>query len=227
MLEVQSPGKPLRSVEVKRGKLTSTGKLEAYRVTGTNYGYLLLPSVGYGTLTRDIVQALQTFTTDGKLEGLILDLRIANSTGGWPLQEIYTLFGTGVLAELYNREDRQSIEVKGQDVFGSQTLPMVILVGQNTIGFPEILAAGLQQQKRATVIGERTTGAVETTTAFYLPDGSQVFIESTSFRLLPGGEEIGTTGVTPDISVNVSWDQIQPNQDPVLARAIEYLDGQK
>ena len=224
-LSVQSPGGSERSVEVKRGKLTSTGRLEAYNLTGTNYGYLLFPPVGYDTLDEDVAQSLQAFTTNRELEGLILDLRIASSSRGWPLEAIYTIFDDGALGDFYNRTDRQSVEVQGQDVFGSQEVPMAILVGQNTNGTPEILAAGLQVNQRAIVIGEKTPGSIEGATSFYLPDGSEVFIQTTSFAL-PNGDEVGTDGVVPDVAVDAGWDEILPNQDPVLDRAIEYLDEQ-
>jgi carboxyl-terminal processing protease len=91
---------------------------------------------------------------------------------------------------------------------------------------PEILAASLQVQERAVVIGKTTPGAVETTTSFYLPDGSQAFIESTSF-VLPNGDDLGGTGVIPDIALQVGWDEILADRDPVLDRAIQYLDEQQ
>jgi len=222
-LSIQTPGTSERSVEVKRGKLTSTGKLEAHNIPGTNYGYLLFPPIGYDTLTEEVTQGLQAFTTNQKLEGLILDLRIASSPRGWPLEELYTMFDNGDMGEFYNRNDRQSVQIRGQDTFSSQEVPLVILVGQNTTGFPEIFAASLQLHERAIVIGEATPGSIETTTSFYLPDGSQVFIATTSFAL-PNGEEVGTTGVTPDIPIEAGWDEILPDNDPVLDRAIEYLD---
>ena len=224
-LSIQSPGETERSVEVKRGKLTSTGRLEAYNLTGTNYGYLLFPPVGYETLDEDVVQSLQAFTTNRQLEGLILDLRIASSTRGWPLEAIYTMFNDGTLGDFYNRIDKQSVEVQGQDVFGSQEVPLTVLVGQNTNGTPEILAAGLQMNERAIVIGEKTPGSIEAATSFYLPDGSEIFIQTTSF-VLPNGNEVGTDGVVPDVAVEAGWDEILPNSDPVLDRAIEYLDEQ-
>jgi carboxyl-terminal processing protease len=135
------------------------------------------------------------------------------------------MFHNGPLGEFYNRNDKQLIQVQGQDIFGSQKVPLVVLVGQNTSGTPEILAASLQMQKRATVIGENTPGSIEVASSFYLPDGSELFIQTTSF-VLPNGEEVGTQGVTPDITVAEGWDQVQPDDDPVLDRAIEHLDGQ-
>jgi len=115
------------------------------------------------------------------------------------------------------------VQVKGQDVFGSQEIPLVVLVSQNTSGTPEILAASLQMHKRATVIGEKTPGSIEAATSFYLPDGSEIFVQTTSF-VLPNGEEVGTTGVVPDVSIEAGWDEVLPNNDPVLDRAIEILD---
>ncbi len=130
------------------------------------------------------------------------------------------------MGEFYNRNDKQLVQVEGQDVFGSQEVPLVVLVGQNTTGTPEILAASLQAQERATVIGEKTPGTIEGATSYYLPDGSELFIETTSF-MLPNGAEVGTQGVLPDILVEAGWDEIQPDDDPVLDQAVEHLDGQQ
>lgn len=222
-LGIQSPGTPKRSVEVRRGKLTSTGQLEARNIVNTRYGYLLFPPVAYEALENEVLQSLQALTANQSLDGLILDLRVAGSSRGWPLEVLYTLFYDGELGQFFNRTDEQVVRVEGQDLHGSQKLPLVILVGQNTTGLSEILAAALQYQERAVVIGETTPGAIETTSSYYLPDGSQAFIQSTSF-VLPNGEEIGETGVIPDIPMDMGWDDIQPGRDPILDRAIEYLD---
>jgi C-terminal processing protease CtpA/Prc len=210
-------------VDVKRGKLNTVGRLEAFNLRGTNYGYLLFPPVGYDTLDEDVVKSMQAFTTNRTLEGLILDLRIASSTRGWPLEAIYTMFNDGPMGDFYTRNDKQTVRVEGQDVFGSQQVPLIVLVGQNTNGTPEILAASLQAHERATVVGEQTPGSIEGATSYYLPDGSELFIQTTSF-MLPSGTEVGTQGVVPDIPVEAGWDEVLPDQDPVLDEAIELLD---
>jgi len=225
-LNVQTPGSPERSVEVKRANLTSTGELEAYEIADTKYAYMLFPPVGYTGLIDDVVANLQTFTTNKTLEGLILDLRVAGSSRDWPFEALFTMFYDGAIGEFYNREGKQLLQVKGQNVFDSQSIPLVILVGQNTQGFPEILAGSLQMHKRATIVGTTSPGSIETTSSYYLPDGSRIFVETTSF-VLPNGDEIGTNGVQPDIQVDVSWDEILPHADPVLEAAIETLRSQK
>jgi carboxyl-terminal processing protease len=225
-LDVQTPGSPERSVEVKRAKLTSTGKLEALEIPDTSYAYMLFPPVAYATMMEDVVANLQTFTTNKTLEGLILDLRVAGSSRDWPFQALYTMFYDGEVGEFYNREGKQLLEVKGQDVFASQSIPLVILVGPYTQGFPEILAGSLQMHERATLVGATTPGSIETTSSYYLPDGSRIFVETTSF-VLPNGDEIGTNGVQPDVPVEAGWDEILPDTDPVLEAAIETLRSQE
>lgn len=222
-LEIRSPGEQPRSVEVRRGRLTSTGKLQAFNVRNTNYGYLLFPPVGYDTLDEDVVQSLQVMTSNRVLEGLILDLRIASSSGGWPLETLYTMFYDGELGEFYDRENREMVRVEGQDVFSSQEVPLVVLVGANTTGTPEILAAALQAHERAIVIGQKTPGEIEVSAPFYLPDGSEAFIQTTSF-VLPSGQDVGVSGVIPDIEIEAGWDEVLPDRDPVFDRAVEVLD---
>jgi carboxyl-terminal processing protease len=225
-LDVQSPGGAKRSVEVTRAKLTTTAKLNAYNVPDTDFGYIIFPPIGYQGLDQDVLSAIQMLSNERELKGLILDLRVANASQGWPLDTLFTLFHDGKIGELYNRVQTQPVEVKGQDIAGSQTMPLVILVGENTGGFAEVFAASLQAYKRAAVIGEQTTGDVETQSAFFLPDGSRFFIDSTSFRL-SSGDEIGNTGITPDVPVEAGWDEILPNNDPVLGQAIETLENTK
>ena len=224
-LDVQSPGEPERSIELQRAKLTSTGTLEARMIPDTNYGYILFPPISYSNLMKDVLESLQSFTTNRTLEGLILDLRIAGSARGWPLEELLTVFHDGNIGEFYNSENQeQVITINGEDQFGSQSVPLVIIVGQNTTGSPEIFAASLQAGERAAIVGASTPGAIESTASFYLPNGSRVFIESTSFRL-PNGEEIGNSGVKPDVEVEAGWDEVLPDADPVLDTAVELLSA--
>ncbi len=222
-LNVQSPGEAQRSVEVTRAKLTTTGRLNAYMISGTEYGYLLFPPINYQGLDQDVSLALQTLSKDKPVKGLILDLRVVNASQGWPLDTVFALFHNGKIGELYNRTQKQPIEMKAQDIAGSQTLPLIILVGKNTGGFAEVFAASMQAYDRAVIVGEPTLGNVETQSAFLLPDGSRIFIESMSFRLA-NGIEIGATGITPDVKVEAGWDDILPAKDPVLDAGIAALE---
>jgi carboxyl-terminal processing protease len=222
-LDIRTPGASERSVEVTRAKLTGTPKLEARRIPDTDFLYLLFPPVDYPELDQDVLNSLQTLALNRELKGIILDLRIAGSSQNWPLDTLLALFYDGTIGEFYNRNQQSVLAVTGQDVVGSQTLPLVILVGENTRGFVEIFAAGLQMNERVTIVGKQTPGDVEAQTAFYLPDGSRMIIESTSFHPA-SGEELGITGIAPDVMVDAGWDEILPDQDPALDEAIKVLE---
>jgi len=222
-LGVRSPGEQERSMKIKRAKITGSLKLQAYNIVGTDYAYLLFPPVEYQGLDQDAFNSLKTLAADRELKGLILDLRIASATPQWPIETLLTMFQNGKIGEFYNRSKRSALEIQGQDVVGSQAMPLVVLVGEKTQGFAEIFAAALQLNKRAVIIGEKTPGTVETQGVFYLPDGSRLFVESTSFQLA-NGEELGHTGVVPDVAVPGRWEEIDPNRDPALDRAIEILE---
>ncbi|HEU0293979.1 MAG TPA: S41 family peptidase [Anaerolineales bacterium] len=226
-LQVKSPGEDQRAVQVTRGKLVSGGKLESHQIPDTNYGYVLFPPLSYQEMMEDFRAILQELTTNQKLEGLILDLRVAGSTRGWPLQDLLTIFHDGTIGEFYNRaNETQVITIQGDDYLSSQTVPLIILTGANTSGQPEILAASLQAGKRATIVGEATAGSIEVTEAFYLPDGSRIFVETASFRLADG-TDLGSDGLQPDVKLDEGWDEIQPSADPVLEKAIDLLNEQK
>lgn len=226
-LQVKTPGKAERDIKVTRGKLVSSGKLTSDKVKGTDYGYILLPPINYTNLQQDVVAALQSFATSQKFSGLILDMRVANSSGGFPLENLLALFQDGKIGEFYNNaKDTQALSVKGQNMFDSQTVPLIILIGKNTSGYAEIFVASLQASKRATLIGQATTGNLENASAFHLPDGSRVIIQTSSFRLT-NGEEIGIHGIQPDITVDAGWDDVLPGTDPVFDQAIQTLDKQK
>lgn len=225
-LTVQSPGKAERVVQVTRAQLVGGGALATSQVDGTKFGYILVPPVAYNGMSENVASSLQNFADTKTFDGLILDLRVAGSSGAWPLDELLTLFHDGAVGEYYNRADQQDATITGRDLSGSQTVPLVVLVGGNTNGMPEILAGVLQQAGRATIIGEASPGAIEGSDIFHLPDGSRVFLETTSFRLTGGGE-LGNNGVQPDVPVEAGWDEVQPNNDPVIKKAIEILEAQQ
>ena len=226
LLKVKTPGENERDVEITRAQLTGLGGLKSEQFEDTHIGYVLFPPSVPASLIDEFTQILTDFSSDDDFRGVILDLRISNSSAGWPLEAMLSLFQNGIVGEIYSRTESQILRLEGRDAGGSQELPLVILTGENTRGLPEIFTAAMQQNGRATVIGSATPGDVETLGGFLLPDGSQVFIASTSFRL-PDGEEIGVNGISPAIQIDARWDQIGPDKDPLIQAAIEALEVQQ
>ena len=81
------------------------------------------------------------------------------------------------------------------------SVPIAVLVDQNTASAAEILSGALQANGRATVIGARTFGKGSVTTPVELPDGTGGIVITVFHYVLAGGEMIEGNGVKPDVVV--------------------------
>jgi C-terminal peptidase prc len=221
-LTVRSPEQEPRDLSFTRGSIVASDALSGGTLAGGLVGYLLFPAASADSLYENVVAALEALNDERTMQGLIIDLRIATVRGTWPLVEMMALFADGELGEVVTRDDSQPIIVTGQNLSNTQKLPLTIIVGPDTNGAPEIFAAALQAIDRAAVVGMPTRGAVGATSEFPLPDGSRVFIRTASYRA-PDGRDIGQAGVQPDVLVDVDWDAVTLERDPVRRTAIEAL----
>ncbi len=223
VLTVQSPDGPRREVTIERAQIQAADVLRGGYLEDLGVAYYRIPVAAESTLGQTIAENLLSIGEDQPLNGLIIDLRVARSgNGSWPLSQMLTLFGNGEVGEYYTRDGSDPLAIEGRNLAGSQTVPMMILVGPDTEGAPEIFAAALQSAGRARLIGLPTPGSVEGITEVPLPDGSRMFLATSSFRT-PDNVDLADTGLTPDVAVNGDWDQISSEQDPVLAAALSLL----
>ena len=216
-LTVRTPNAAPRIVPVTRGRVQLTEGANRVRyalLPETDVAYILLPRQSTTTLGAEIAQALTVISAEVALRGVILDLRVAALGNSWPLDEMLTMFGNGTLGEMYSVGETIPLVIAGQDVAGSQTLPLALLVGRDTEGLPEIFAGALQSVGRAVVFGTRTSGAIEASQLVPLSDGSRVLISSTSYRTATG-LDVGLAGLEPNLSVNFDWDAVTEQVDPV------------
>ncbi|MGQ0602035.1 MAG: S41 family peptidase [Anaerolineales bacterium] len=224
-LTVQTPGEERRDVTLERGSITSSDTLRG-GVSEDGIAYYRLPVVANGETVQLVAQDLEEKAATIELKAVILDLRLVGNGDDNMLLALLTIFGNGAYGELYTRAETQSLEVEGVDVAGSQDLPLYILVGPDTRGTAEILAAAMQATERATVIGLNTPGIIEGFTRLPLPDGSEIQFAASSYRL-PDGADFAGAGLTPQVAVEGDWDSFAESaDDPVLNTALELIDNQ-
>ncbi|MDX1436964.1 MAG: S41 family peptidase [Anaerolineales bacterium] len=224
LLLVRSPDQAVREVAVTRASLVAFGNIKSAYFGDSAIGYMILPPAAYEGMLNDFLAHLQAFTQGGErpLSGLIIDLRVANSGAGWPLDQMLAIFADGSLGEFITAAEAQPVEVEGQDVLGSQTVPLIVLAGRHTQGLPEIFTGLVQSSGRGLVVGQSTLGAIEGVQEFPLPDGSVIMVSTVSF-VTSTGRDIGLAGVTPDVPVAAEWDEVMEGRDPVINQAIEIL----
>ncbi len=160
-------------------------------------------------------------------KGLILDIR--NNPGGFlhvaiGVTSLFLPDGKVVLIERWKDGREKVYKSDGGGI--AKDIPMVVLVNRGSASASEILAGALQDHGRATIIGERTLGKGSVQQPFTLSDGSELRV-TIAHWLTPNGREIHGYGIDPDIPVEVTEEDEAAGRDPVLERAIEYLESGK
>jgi len=156
--------------------------------------------------------------------GLIFDLR--NNPGGLldVAIEVGSQFvgeGSILVEKLKDGQDRDHPARRG----GLATdIPLVVLVNGGTASASEIVAGAIQDTSRGILIGEKTFGKGSVQLSHNLSDSSELRVTS-AYWFTPKGRAIHEEGLTPDIQVDITEEDIEADRDPQLQRAIEYLRG--
>jgi len=112
-----------------------------------------------------------------------------------------------------------TIKIKAKRI----VIPTAILIGHNTASAAEDFLIYLDNQKHMVKIGEPTFGSTGQPMLFSLPGGGSARI-CTKKDTYPNGKEFVGHGIQPDIKVTFSIDDYLESKDPVLDKAIEYLN---
>jgi carboxyl-terminal processing protease len=220
-LRVQTPGESPRTVEVTRARIQGTFAIETRRLEGS-IGYILIPNLWDETLFEQVHRTLMDMDAEGELNGLILDMRINPGGAGDVLRGLLAFFVKGELGYFVSRDRVSPLNVRGIDVGGSQSVPLVILVGSDTVSFAEVFSGVLQEAGRARIVGRTTEGNVETLHGYDFEDGSQAWIAQESFRP-PSGTDWEETGIVPDVEIPLDWDEFTTEDDAQLEAALNLL----
>ncbi len=225
-LTIASPGEEPREVTLERRRIDPRILPEVRRLDADpGVGYLQILALSGQEAIDGIEQALTTLPRHEPLEGLIIDLRASNQ--GAPAVVIETLraFVEGNVGEFHSRLGNEPIEIEPNDLAEQYAqVPLVVLVDEETEADAEQLAAILQDQGRALVVGAQTSGKTHGTTSVDFADGSLLQIVSFGFQL-PGGETLERVGVTPDVAVQADWLSYPESADPFLLAALEAIES--
>lgn len=211
------------------------------------------PGIGYLRLTQFSEGTPAAFTSelarlyrDRPLRGLVLDLRNNGGgllTGGIALAAAF-LPPEATIATTAGRSKEASRRYRavaddyagrpGVDVLAGvppavRETPLVVLVNGGSAAASEIVAAALQDHRRATVVGSRTFGRASIQTLWPLAENGALKL-TTARWTSPDGRQIHGQGITPDLAVD---DDGNPQRwgtaaDPALASALALLrDGSR
>jgi carboxyl-terminal processing protease len=220
VLTVQSPGGEPRDITFIRSRITSSIPIDARLVPtgdGSRIGYIFLPTFFDETIPGQVGQALEDF---GPLDGLILDNRMNGGGSSDVVEPILSHFAEGTLGHFVSRNAERPLEINADPINNSQTVPLIILVSEDTVSFGEIFSGLLQDTGRAKIIGQATLGNVETLHGYSFSDGSRTWIAEERFDPLVSHADWEKNGIQPDVMANADWDTFTFENDPAIAAAL-------
>jgi len=186
-----------------------------------NIAYVYI-SVFSDTTGKELEKAL-TDLMEQNPKGLILDLRY--NSGGYVNSAIdvmsqFIADGVVLIEQQGNGEELTYDAQKG----GLATeIPLVVLVNEGSASASEITAGAIQDYGRGTLVGVTTYGK-GSVQAFIPLKNEQGAVRITIARWLPPNHrQINEVGLTPDIEVQITDEDIENEFDAQLQKAIEIL----
>ena len=178
------------------------------------------------TTPNEFLEALEKTK---KSDGLILDLR--GNTGGLLPNAIFiaNLFiPEGNIVSIVGRNGFR-YDIYAQDTEFNVNKPMIVLVDGASASASEILSGALKDYKKAKLLGSQTYGKGMVQKIIPLPNETGLNLTIAKY-LTPNGTDINKKGITPDIEVNFTMEDVKKQNDVQLTTAKSILNemiGQK
>ena len=158
--------------------------------------------------------------------GLILDLR--GNPGGYlhVAVEVGSQFvpSGNIVTEMTKDGTENVFEVQPGGLATNSSLPLVVLVDAGSASAAEIVAAAVRDSGRGILIGETTFGKSSVQLPHELGDGSELRVTVARWYA-PDGYSI-EAGLSPDIEVQATVEDMKEGRDPQRDRAVQYLLGE-
>jgi carboxyl-terminal processing protease len=162
--------------------------------------------------STDVRRLINELTPEG-IDGLVLDLR--NNGGGSLVEAIETaglFISSGPIVQVKERNGIQVLPDADPEI--SYDGPMIVLVNRLSASASEILAAAMQDYKRALIVGDRQThgkGTVQTLMTLGDRKGSLKLTTAGFYRINGGSTQL--KGVKPDIIIPSYLDVMDVGED--------------
>ena len=178
----------------------------------------------FGLQTIEFLCAALTELKDKKT--LIIDLR--GNVGGL----FGALVGVGGMLTDKNLDLGTQFYNRGSDSFTATPKAksfkgkLVFLTDGQSVSSAEILAAVMQEGKRAVIVGERTAGAALSAISIVLPTGAVLFYPYANFKT-PKGNLVEGIGVIPNFPVALDRKSLLEGRDVQLETALKVIEENK
>lgn len=186
-----------------------------------NIGYIQILSFIGSTTSNEFIEALEKTE---KTDGLILDLR--GNPGGLLPNAIFiaNLFiSKGKIVSIVGRNGFKQ-DFTAQETNYNIKKPLVVLIDHSSASASEILSGALKDYKKAKLVGTTTYGKGMVQQVIPMPNETGLNLTIAKY-LTPNGTDINKKGITPDINIELTFDDLKKNNDTQLDMAKKIITG--
>lgn len=200
-----------------REEINNVSAYLTYRRSGT---VAVITITRFDTDTAALVTNFAKEIVEKNCEKVILDLR--NNGGGYvaAAKDILSLWLNGdkiLTQKSKNFPDEVTYANRNKAILAD--MKTIVLINQNTASSSEIVAGALRDYDKATLVGEKSFGKGVVQTLLNLSGGSTLKV-TTAAWYTPLDVSINSNGITPDIEVINTDDDINALRDPQLDKAL-------
>ena len=189
-------------------------------------GYIRI-SMFSGNCAEEFREAIKDLT-ERRMTCLVIDLR--NNPGGL-LKDVVsiadTLLGECTIVTVRSNGGEEEVYTSNKK---GVSVPVAIIVNENSASASEILAAAVQDNEAGIIVGMPTFGKGIVQTTRRLESNGAWLKLTTSAYYTPSGKSINGSGVTPDMEVDLPEemkstpiDKLDQEQDAQLWAALDYV----
>ncbi len=191
------------------------------KMLDNNIAYLQI--IQFGDKTENNVRDALKELMKNKPQGLILDLR--NDPGGYldtAIAVVSQFIPDGVVMyEDHGNGERVTFTARPGGL--ATEIPLVVLVNEGSASASEITAGAIQDRGRGTLVGTTTFGKGTVQSWSTLVDDQGAIKVTIAHWLTPNERQIHGVGLTPDVEVQLTEEDVKANLDPQLDKAIEII----
>jgi carboxyl-terminal processing protease len=183
-----------------------------------NISYIRLSSFISRNATKEFGDILNK-TKDKN--GYIIDLR--SNPGGLLTNAIYIsdmFLDGGTIVSTVDRDGYKETQRATKGV--ATTKPVVVIINKGSASASEIFSGAMKDNRRAVILGEQSFGKGLVQEINKLPYEAGINITIQKY-LTPNGTDINKKGITPDIVVELTEENVKNKDDIQLKKAIEVL----
>ena len=154
-------------------------------------------------------------------KGFIVDLR--SNPGGLLTNAIYIsdmFLNGGTIVSTVDRDGYKETQRASSGVYTNK--PVVVLINKGSASASEIFSGAMKDNNRAVIVGEQSFGKGLVQEINKLPFESGVNITIQKY-LTPNGTDINKKGITPDVEIALTEEDVKNKNDVQLKKAIEVL----